>query len=108
MLSVSADLNIALGKPASMSSHDRRWGGPASDAVDGNRYGRFLYTNYENKPWVKIDLLTEVLLAFLTWLLTTDVDTPVLTSHSVEFNHFKFNAVDLIKHSESKKDTNIL
>ena len=70
-LSVSADpnLNIALGKTASLSSHDRRWGEPASAVVDGNRYGRFIHTHYENRPWVKIDLLREVLLDVLTWLL---------------------------------------
>jgi hypothetical protein len=62
---VDPNPNIALGKPASMSSHWTTHSGPASVAVDGNRSGIFLQTNFEYGSWVKIDLLKEVLLAFL-------------------------------------------
>jgi hypothetical protein len=64
--SVDPNLNIAFGKPVAMSSFWKLHSGPASVAVDGKRSGVFLHTHYEYGSWVKIDLLKEVLLAFLT------------------------------------------
>ena len=67
MRCIYVDVNIALGKPVSVSS-SRHWdpfSGPASVIVDGNRYERFVHTRYENRAWFKIDLLKEVLFLFL-------------------------------------------
>jgi hypothetical protein len=63
---VDRNLNIALGKPVTMSSFWKLHSGPASVAVDGKRSGILLHTNYEYGSWVKIDLQQEVLLAILT------------------------------------------
>ena len=64
---VAPNSNIALRKPVSMSSNWGSYGGPASVAVDGKRDGAFAQTRYESRAWLKIDLLKEVLLAFLTY-----------------------------------------
>ncbi|CAB4004411.1 Hypothetical predicted protein [Paramuricea clavata] len=56
---INPNLNIALGKPASMSSHWKLHGGPASVAADGKRSGIMLSTKYEYGSWIKIDLLKE-------------------------------------------------
>jgi hypothetical protein len=45
-----------------MSSYWDIHSGPAGGVVDGNRKGRFIHTHYEIRPWIKIDLLKEVLL----------------------------------------------
>jgi hypothetical protein len=66
MRCIYVDVNIALGKPVSVSSiWDLYSGRPASVIADGNRKGRFVHTRYEVRAWFKIDLLKEVLFLFL-------------------------------------------
>ena len=60
------NLNIAIGKPVSMSSYSPRWSqGPANIVVDGKRIGKaqLLHTENENRPFIMINLQREVLLA---------------------------------------------
>jgi hypothetical protein len=54
--------NIALGKPVSMSSVWHPFSAHANEAVDGNRSGNAVLTHYQRNPWIRIDLLTKVLL----------------------------------------------
>ena len=53
-------MNIALGKPVSVSSFFAKYSGPRGVAVDGNRHGKFLQTKWQHEPWIKIDLEREV------------------------------------------------
>jgi hypothetical protein len=65
---VSADANIALGKPVSMSSVWDLFSASPSEAVDGNRSGNVVMTRYQSNPWIRIDFLKRVLLPFLTYI----------------------------------------
>lgn len=58
---VDPRVNIALGKPVLMSSRSSMYGESPDVAVDGNKGNPYLHTEDEYGPWVKIDLLNEVL-----------------------------------------------